>query len=115
MPRSVRIALLGGALILAVGSAATRGTSASALTQGPALSVSHQTDRVTGSRARQSSGQSICRFDTFGDEQLWTNVLRMHEAIRSVNPVTALAVGLKVDVDALPPLSSPHCEAERLT
>jgi cytochrome c553 len=43
------------------------------------------------------------RFDTFGDEQLWTKVLRMHEAIALVNPVTALAVGLKVDVDALPP------------
>ena len=52
---------------------------------------------------KQRVGQSIFRFDTFGDEQLWTNVLRMHEAIPSVSPVTALAVGLKVDVDALPP------------
>src|ERR1041384_3035588 len=47
-------------------------------------------------------GQAIFRFDTFGDEQLWTNVLRMHEVIPTVNPVTALAVGLKVDADALP-------------
>ena len=47
-------------------------------------------------------GQDIFRFDTFGDEQLWTNVLRMHDVLPSVSPATALAVGLKVDVDALP-------------
>jgi hypothetical protein len=47
-------------------------------------------------------GQAIFRFDTFGDEQLWTDVLRMHEPIATVSPATALAVGLKVDVDALP-------------
>ena len=54
-------------------------------------------------RARHGQGQGIFRFDTFGDEQLWTNVLRMHEVIPAVSPATALAVGLKVDVDALPP------------
>jgi len=48
-------------------------------------------------------GQEIFRFDTFGDEQLWTNVLRMHDVLPSVSPATALAVGLKVDVEALPP------------
>jgi len=47
-------------------------------------------------------GRMILRYDTFGDEQLWTDVLRMHEVIPTVDPVTALAVGLKVDVDALP-------------
>ena len=51
---------------------------------------------------RQRDGQDIFRFDTFGDEQLWTDVLRMHEVIPTVDPATALAVGLKVDVDALP-------------
>jgi len=51
---------------------------------------------------RHRDGQAIFRYDTFGDEQLWTNVLRMHEVIATVPPSTALAVGLKVDVDALP-------------
>jgi mono/diheme cytochrome c family protein len=51
---------------------------------------------------RHKDGQAIFRFDTFGDEQLWTDVLRMHEVIPTVDPKTALAVGLKVDVDALP-------------
>jgi mono/diheme cytochrome c family protein len=48
-------------------------------------------------------GEAIFRFDTFGDEQLWTDVLRMHEVVATVDPATALAVGLKVDVEALPP------------
>src|SRR5881628_1580173 len=52
--------------------------------------------------AHRREGQNIFRFDTFGDEQLWTDVLRMHEVIPTVDPATALAVGLKVDVDALP-------------
>jgi RoxA-like, cytochrome c-like len=47
-------------------------------------------------------GQQIFRFDTFGDEQFWTDVLRMHEVIPTVDPTTALSVGLKVDVEALP-------------
>src|SRR6476619_2056191 len=48
-------------------------------------------------------GRAIFRFDTLGDEQLWTKVLRMHEVIATVSPAAALSVGLKVDVDALPP------------
>ena len=48
-------------------------------------------------------GKQIFRYDTFGDEQLWTDVLRMHEVLPDVDPATALAVGLKVDVEALPP------------
>jgi hypothetical protein len=53
--------------------------------------------------AQEPDGQSIFRFDTFGDEQLWTGTLQLHDAIKSVTPKTALSVGLKVDADALPP------------
>ena len=50
-----------------------------------------------------AEGREIFRFDTFGDEQLWTDQLRMHEVIEdSLDPASALALGLKVDVDALP-------------
>ena len=52
---------------------------------------------------RVQNGRAIFRFDTFRDEQLWTDVLRMHEVIETVDPTTALGVGLKVDVQALPP------------
>ena len=56
-------------------------------------------------------GRRTFRFDTFGDEAYWGGTLRLHEAIEGsalggvgpgVSPRTALAVGLKVDVDALP-------------
>ena len=56
-------------------------------------------------------GKQIFRFDTFGDEAFWGGALRLHQAIAGeknggvgagVSPKAALAVGLKVDADALP-------------
>jgi hypothetical protein len=48
-------------------------------------------------------GKTIFRFDTFGDEQLWTDTLKLHTVIETaVSPRTALSVGLKVDSEALP-------------
>ena len=56
-------------------------------------------------------GKQIFRYDTFGDEVYWTDKLKLHQAIEGskfggvgpgVSPKTALAVGLKVDMDALP-------------
>jgi mono/diheme cytochrome c family protein len=56
------------------------------------------------SKELAEDGREIFRFDTFGDERFWTDVLRMNEAIESgVDPTTALSVGLKVDADVLPP------------
>ncbi|MBA3819569.1 MAG: c-type cytochrome [Deltaproteobacteria bacterium] len=49
-----------------------------------------------------TDGQCIFRHDTFGDEQLWTDVLRLHELAQTLPPTTALAVGLKVDAEAVP-------------
>jgi hypothetical protein len=70
-------------------------------------------DRSINKHARRTlaEGRQIFRFDTFGDEAFWGDALRLHEAIAGaanagvgtgVSPETALAVGLKVDVDALP-------------
>jgi cytochrome c5 len=61
------------------------------------------TTSVSGDADNPHQGQAIFRYDTFGDEQLWTNVLRMQEVLQHVDPATALSVGLKVDVDALSP------------
>lgn len=47
-------------------------------------------------------GRQIFRFDTFGDEAFWGDTLKLHEAIAETSPKTALDVGLKIDVDALP-------------
>jgi cytochrome c5 len=63
------------------------------------------TESPTSSPIEQTlfDGQRVFRFDTFGDEAFWTDTLRMHQVVQGVSPRTALAVGLKVDVDALPP------------
>ena len=51
-----------------------------------------------------AEGQRIFRYETFGDEQFWTDTARMHEVVqKSVSPKTALSVGLKVDAAAIPP------------
>lgn len=56
-------------------------------------------------------GRQIFRYDTFGSEAFWTDQLQLNQAIAGaknggvgagVSPQTALAVGLKVDADALP-------------
>jgi hypothetical protein len=56
-------------------------------------------------------GRQIFRYDTFGSEDFWGGKLRLHEAIAGeklggvgggVSPKTALALGLKVDAEALP-------------
>lgn len=56
------------------------------------------------SAALIAEGRRVFRFDTFGDEQMWTDTLRLHEIVeKNVDPTTALKVGLKVDADVLPP------------
>ncbi|HEY0566447.1 MAG TPA: hypothetical protein VGC88_12730 [Terriglobales bacterium] len=69
----------------------------------------HAIDEHAEASAQQ--GREIFRFDTFGDEAFWGDTLQLHKAIEGakfggvgggVSPATALAVGLKVDQDALP-------------
>jgi cytochrome c5 len=48
-------------------------------------------------------GRRTFRYDTFGDQVFWSRTLGIHTALGSVSPKTALAVGLKVDAEALPP------------
>ena len=56
------------------------------------------------SPALVAEGQRIFRFETFGDEQLWTDALGLNQVVeKSVDPTTALKIGLKVDADVLPP------------
>ena len=61
-------------------------------------------DKIVEKNARQmvNDGREIFRFDTFGDEAFWGDTLKLHEAIATVDPETALNVGLKVDLESLP-------------
>jgi len=68
--------------------------------------------QISGNAERMmEQGRQIFRFDTFGDEVFWGDTIRLHQTIQGerfggvgpgVSPRTALAVGLKVDADALP-------------
>jgi hypothetical protein len=55
---------------------------------------------VTNDLERQ--GREIFRDDTFGDEKFWTDTARLHEIVdRHIQPLEALGLGLKVDMDRL--------------
>jgi hypothetical protein len=70
-----------------------------------------QNPAVQNAVDKVQQGEQIFRFDTFGDQAFWGDTIKLHQAIEGaklggvgpgVSPKTALAVGLKVDVDALP-------------
>lgn len=75
-----------------------------ALTAGAALSGCAPKEMAALPPGSLAEGQRIFRFDTFGDEPFWTDTLHLNEVVeKSVDPTTALKVGLKVDADVLPP------------
>lgn len=95
---TVALALTGSAMALAgCGGNAYAGQTAEAQHRPAAAEqAGHQ-------RALVAEGSRIFRYDTFGDESFWTDKLKMNDVIQmEVSPKVALAVGLKVDVDALP-------------
>lgn len=69
-------------------------------------------DRIKAqSSAMMSEGRKTFRFDTFGDEAFWGGQLQLHRAIEGerlggvgpgISPKSALDLGLKVDIDAIP-------------
>jgi cytochrome c5 len=69
----------------------------------PVESKQKASSETSGNAQLVAEGLRVFRYDTFGDEQLWTDKLRLHEVIeKSIDPTTALSVGLKVDADVLP-------------
>ena len=102
--RSVRSIVL-SVIVLAVSAVTVVASSASTIN-------GLEFDLLIGSNTLKllRDGRRIFRFDTFGDEAFWGDTLHLHQAIAGerfggvgpgVSPATALAVGLKVDVDAL--------------
>jgi hypothetical protein len=85
----------------------------SSLSQDPVKpKVSLKRDPIVNNAAQTLiQGRKIFRFDTFGDEQFWSEALQLHQAIEGqrfggvgagLTPLQALGLGLKVDLDALP-------------
>jgi len=103
-------ALIGLALLVRLGSSTEEQGNAQAHDAEEKLT---RNDHQTNAHARRmiAEGRQIFRFDTFGSEAFFGDALQLHQAIAGeknggvgagVSPKTALAVGLKVDVDALP-------------
>nr|PZN28502.1 MAG: hypothetical protein DIU78_02510 [Pseudomonadota bacterium] len=72
----------------------------------------HDDDSVVRALEKKiREGRHTFRYETFGDEAFWGGKLGLHKAIAGeanggigpgIGPATALALGLKVDVEALP-------------
>jgi hypothetical protein len=71
----------------------------------------HKNPAVDNATKLILQGQQIFRFDTFGDQAFWGDMLKLHMAISGaqhggvgagLSPTAALSAGLKVDVDAVP-------------
>jgi hypothetical protein len=71
-------------------------------------------DRLTLTNAREmiGEGKQVFRFETFGSEAFWGDSLQLHKAVlgaknggvgKGMTPKQALALGLKIDAEAVPP------------
>jgi mono/diheme cytochrome c family protein len=106
---------IGGLLLLLIIGETFNHTVPQAVSAAPAnlgsAAVPRTNEGDEDARSLFEQGRRTFRFDTFGDEAFWGDTLGLHKAIEGaklggvgpgVSPKTALAVGLKVDVDALP-------------
>ena len=92
-----------GVLRRAVALSLALAAAGSALTIVAVQAQAPTTNNGARTQALIAQGKQIFRFETFGDERQWTDQLRMHEVVQNVDPTTALAVGLKVDANMVPP------------
>ena len=99
------------------------GSSLALLLSASFMRLSAQTNgkAYDGMTAKSSSdmlkeGKQTFRFDTFGSEDFWGGQVKLHQAIKGeklggvgagVSPRQALALGLKVDLDAVPKAMGP--------
>src|SRR5712691_819813 len=104
--------IVGAAAMFGADRASTKTAPARKLGEVPATKENWSAAVERNASSMFTEGQSIFRFDTFGDEVFWTDTLMLHQAIEGskfggvgggVSPKTALSVGLKVDAAALPP------------
>jgi hypothetical protein len=109
------IYLAGLAIVLSVGVTLARSASTIDSANQPAqesADLAASGDSILdNAEAMIAAGRHTFRFDTFGDQAFWGDMLKLHRAIEGaklggvgpgLSPKDALALGLKVDVDALP-------------
>lgn len=106
--------LVGGTLLgvsLLVGVSFAVGEKMTARAQTPPTAPFDQAINANSQQLLQQGRQTF-RFDTFGDQAFWGDTIKLHQTIEGqqhggqgpgLSPRQALALGLKVDVDALPP------------
>jgi len=109
--RSVSFIVLAPVLFLSLMCVSACSNSNASTNVGATQSGEQKDQDAPAVQALIEEGRKTFRFDTFGDEQLWGDTLKLHLAIEGqkfggvgdgVSPKAALAVGLKVDADALP-------------
>jgi len=110
MPRSLMFVFAAG-LGLAIAASFVHVPHLSVQAQQKAAAAPADSTIDQNARRMIEEGRRTFRYDTFGDEAFWGDQLKLHQAIvgaklggvgPGVSPKTALSVGLKVDVDALP-------------
>lgn len=109
--RSFILSLLGLAVVLPAAGCGMIEMQTPSASPAPSASVGTTDATLDNSRRMVEEGRRTFRSDTFGSEAFWGDTLQLHRAIAGdkhggvcsgVSPKTALAVGLKVDSEALP-------------
>ena len=105
------VSLVALAAVLAAAGCGMVDTKTPSASPAPSASAATPDDTLDNTRRMLEEGRRTFRSDTFGSEAFWGQTLQLHRAITGdkhggvgggVSPKAALAVGLKVDSDALP-------------
>ena len=107
----IKVLVLAASLTLAVGYLSNRSRAQQGDDRSRGQDNGYDQQISDNAQRMMEQGKQIFRYDTFGSEDFWGGKLRLHEAIagqklggvgNGVSPKTALALGLKVDAEALP-------------
>src|SRR6185369_16410167 len=106
------VPFLGLAVVLTVTGCGRTATRTSAVSPAPSASPATTDGTLDNTRRMIEEGRRTFRSDTFGSEAFWGDTLQLHRAIAGdkhgggvgagMSPKAALALGLKVDSEALP-------------
>jgi hypothetical protein len=107
----IKVLLVVGSLTVAAGYLSNRSRAQQSDDRSRQNEKAYDQQIIDNAQRMMEQGKQIFRYDTFGSEDFWGGKLRLHEAIAGeklggvgsgVSPKTALALGLKVDAEALP-------------